>query len=90
MHMDLCTRAYSTVQQLLCHGGCCELILSLARTSVGNPHPAVIDDDRNDSVCVCVHVWCTHGCESMCVCSLFSYGGVGYTYLQHSPTHTNT
>jgi len=26
-------RAYSTVQQLLCHGGYCELILSLARTS---------------------------------------------------------
>jgi len=25
-------RAYSTVQQLLCHGGYCELILSLART----------------------------------------------------------
>ena len=31
MHMDSCMRAYSTVQQLLCHGGCCELILSLAR-----------------------------------------------------------
>jgi len=26
-------RAYSTVQQLLCHEGYCELILSLARTS---------------------------------------------------------
>jgi len=26
-------RAYSTVQQLLCHGSYCELILSLARTS---------------------------------------------------------
>jgi len=26
-------RAYSTVQQLLCHGGYCEHILSLARTS---------------------------------------------------------
>jgi len=26
-------RTYSTVQQLLCHGGYCELILSLARTS---------------------------------------------------------
>jgi len=25
--------AYSTVQQLLCHGGYCKLILSLARTS---------------------------------------------------------
>jgi len=25
-------RAYSTVQQLLCHGSYCELILSLART----------------------------------------------------------
>jgi len=25
-------RAYSTVQQLLCHGGYCELVLSLART----------------------------------------------------------
>ena len=33
MHMDSCMRAYSTVQQLLCHGGYCELILSLARTS---------------------------------------------------------
>jgi len=33
MHMDLCMRSYSTVQQLLCHGGYCELILSLARTS---------------------------------------------------------
>ena len=33
MHMDSCVRAYSTVQQLLCHGGYCELILSLARTS---------------------------------------------------------
>ena len=25
MHMDSCMRAYSTVQQLLCHGGYCEL-----------------------------------------------------------------
>jgi len=33
MHMDSCMRAYSSVQQLLCHGGYCELILSLARTS---------------------------------------------------------
>ena len=33
MRMDSCVRAYSTVQQLLCHGGYCELILSLARTS---------------------------------------------------------
>jgi len=33
MHMDSCMRAYSTVQQLLCHGGYCELVLSLARTS---------------------------------------------------------
>jgi len=33
MHMDSCMRAYSTVQQLLCHGSYCELILSLARTS---------------------------------------------------------
>ena len=33
MHMDSCMRAYSTVQQLLCHGGYCELILSLAQTS---------------------------------------------------------
>ena len=33
MHMDTCMRAYSTVQQILCHGGYCELILSLARTS---------------------------------------------------------
>jgi len=33
MHMDSCVRAYSIVQQLLCHGGYCELILSLARTS---------------------------------------------------------
>ena len=31
--MDLCIHAYSTVQQLLCHGSYCELILSLARTS---------------------------------------------------------
>ena len=31
IHMDSCMRAYSTVQ--LCHGGYCELILSLARTS---------------------------------------------------------
>ena len=30
--MDSCMRPYSTVQQLLCHGGYCELILSLART----------------------------------------------------------
>jgi len=33
MHMYSCMRAYSTLQQLLCHGGYCELILSLARTS---------------------------------------------------------
>ena len=33
MHMDSCMRAYSTVQQLLCHGRYCELILSHARTS---------------------------------------------------------
>ena len=33
MHMDSCMRAYSTMQQLLCHGSYCELILSLARTS---------------------------------------------------------
>jgi len=31
--MDSCMRAYSTVQQLLCHGSYCELILNLARTS---------------------------------------------------------
>ena len=31
--MDSCMRAYSSVQQLLSHGGYCELILSLARTS---------------------------------------------------------
>jgi len=28
-----CMRAYATVQQLLCHGSYCDLILSLARTS---------------------------------------------------------
>jgi len=33
MYMDSCMHAYSTVQQLLCHGSSCELILSLARTS---------------------------------------------------------
>jgi len=33
MLMDSCMRAYSTVQQLLCHASYCELILSLARTS---------------------------------------------------------
>jgi len=33
MHMDSYMRAYSTVQQLLCHRGYCELILSLARIS---------------------------------------------------------
>jgi len=33
MHMDSCMCAYATVQQLLCHGSYCELILSLARTS---------------------------------------------------------
>ena len=33
MHMDSCMCAYSTVQQLLRHGGYCELILSLAQTS---------------------------------------------------------
>jgi len=33
MHMDSCMCAYSTVKQLLCHGGYCELILSLAQTS---------------------------------------------------------
>jgi len=33
MYLDSCMRAYSTVQQLLCHGGYCELILSLAQTS---------------------------------------------------------
>jgi len=33
MHMDSCMCAYSTVQQLLCHGSYCKLILSLARTS---------------------------------------------------------
>jgi len=31
--MDSCMRAYSSVQQLLCHRGYCELTLSLARTS---------------------------------------------------------
>jgi len=31
--MNSCMRAYSTVQQLLCHGSYCKLILSLARTS---------------------------------------------------------
>jgi len=31
--MHSCMRAYSTVQQLLCHGSYCELILSLLRTS---------------------------------------------------------
>jgi len=31
--MDSCMHAYSTVQQLLCHGSYCDLILSLARTS---------------------------------------------------------
>ena len=30
---NLCMRAYATVQQLLCHGSYCELILSLAQTS---------------------------------------------------------
>ena len=33
MHMDSCMRAYSIVQQFLCHGGYCELYLSLVRTS---------------------------------------------------------
>ena len=33
MNMDSCMLAYATVQQLLCHGSYCELILSLARTS---------------------------------------------------------
>ena len=33
MHMDSGMSAYSTLQQLLCHGGYCELVLSLARTS---------------------------------------------------------
>jgi len=37
MHMDLCTRAYSTV----CHGGYCELILSLARTIVHHHHSLI-------------------------------------------------
>ena len=31
--MDSCMSTYSTVQQLLCHGGYCKLILSLVRTS---------------------------------------------------------
>ena len=33
IHLDSCMCAYATVQQLLCHGSCCELILSLAPTS---------------------------------------------------------
>ena len=33
MHMDSCICTYATVQQLLCQGSYCELILSLARTS---------------------------------------------------------
>jgi len=33
MHVNLCMCTYATVQQLLCHGSYCELILSLARTS---------------------------------------------------------
>jgi len=33
MHMDSCVRAYTTVQQLPCHGSYCELIWSLAQTS---------------------------------------------------------
>jgi len=36
IHISLhnsCMRAYATVEQLLCHGRYCELILSLARTS---------------------------------------------------------
>jgi len=45
MHIDSCMRAYATVQQLLCHGSYCELILSLARTScrlslTAHPHAA--------------------------------------------------
>jgi len=34
MHMDSCMRAYAKVQQLLCYGSYCELILSLARNIV--------------------------------------------------------
>ena len=61
-------RAYSTVQQLLCHGGYCELILSLARTScrllfnarptarplAGNPLRDVVRS-RNPSKCTLAH-----------------------------------
>jgi len=66
--MDSCMRAYSTVQQLLCHGGYCELILSLARTScrllftarptarllAGNPLRDVVRS-RNPSKSTLVH-----------------------------------
>ena len=31
--MHSCMRAYAAVQQLLCHGSYCELIMSLVRTS---------------------------------------------------------
>ena len=68
VHMDSCMRAYSTVQQLLCHGGYCELILSLARTScrllftarptvhplVGNPLRDVVRS-RNPSKSTLAH-----------------------------------
>ena len=69
MHMDSCMRAYSTVQQLLCHGSYCELILSLlvrtscrllfaarptARPLAGNPlHDAV--RSRNPSKSTLAH-----------------------------------
>jgi len=66
--MDSCIRAYSNVQQLLCHGGYCELILSLARTScrllftarptarplAGNPLCDVVRS-RNSSKSTLVH-----------------------------------
>jgi len=40
MHMDSCMRAYATVQQLLCHGSYCELVLSLERISCADLPPA--------------------------------------------------
>ena len=67
--------------------------------SVGNPHLAAIDINRNNSMHVGVRVSCVHVCVCVCVCACLSYRGackthvcicVYGTYLQHIHTHKNT
>jgi len=49
MHMHPCMRAHATMQKLLCHGNCCELILSLLRASYSCLPPALLLSRPNQS-----------------------------------------